>query len=106
MQSIARIGGATAPALSGRVPGRAATRDAPSPASRTALVPVAPGHPPDAGLTPGRRPLSAFVAQLIATQRREPQTRERRRAEPADAIALYTAGGRARARAPAVVRSL
>jgi hypothetical protein len=34
---------------------------------------------------------SAFVAQLIASARRLPQARERRRAEPADAIAAYQA---------------
>lgn len=32
-----------------------------------------------------------FLAHLIATQQQAPQTRQRRRAEPEDAIALYAA---------------
>lgn len=35
----------------------------------------------------------AFLAQLIATKDHHPQTRERRRAEPADAIGAYRAAG-------------
>jgi hypothetical protein len=44
-----------------------------------------------------REPLAAhsaaatFLAQLIATAQRAPQTRARRRADPADACAAYTA---------------
>jgi hypothetical protein len=34
---------------------------------------------------------SAFVAQLIASARRLPQVREKRRADPAEAIAAYQA---------------
>jgi hypothetical protein len=34
---------------------------------------------------------STFVAQLIASARRLPQAREKRRADPADAIAAYQA---------------
>jgi len=37
------------------------------------------------------RQTASFVAQLIATARQHPQTRERRRAEPADVIAAYQA---------------
>ena len=33
----------------------------------------------------------AFLAQLIATKDQHPQTRERRRAEPTDALAAYRA---------------
>ncbi|MFZ0844243.1 MAG: hypothetical protein WAM62_00515 [Pseudolabrys sp.] len=33
----------------------------------------------------------AFLAHLIATKEQHPQTRERRRAEPGDAIAAYRA---------------
>jgi hypothetical protein len=32
-----------------------------------------------------------FVAQLVATKDQHPQTRERRRADPADALAAYRA---------------
>jgi len=40
---------------------------------------------------PGRRPAAAFLAQLIAAAQREPQARERRRAEPAEAVQAYQA---------------
>jgi len=36
-----------------------------------------------------RHPSAAFVAHLIATRMQAPQTRERRRAEPDEAIAVY-----------------
>jgi hypothetical protein len=32
---------------------------------------------------------AAFLAQLIATKQQAPQTRERRRAEPSEALAAY-----------------
>ena len=35
--------------------------------------------------------VSSFLAQLIATARQAPQTRERRRADPAEVIAAYRA---------------
>ncbi len=59
------------------------------PSEGRALVPVesspnhAPGHPPTR--------VAAFLAHLIATARQLPQTRERRCAEPAEAIAAYQA---------------
>jgi hypothetical protein len=37
----------------------------------------------------GQRAHAGFLAHLIATARQMPQTRERRRAEPEDAIAAY-----------------
>jgi hypothetical protein len=40
------------------------------------------------------RPAAAFLAQLIATAHGAPQTRARRRAEPADACAAYAAAAR------------
>jgi hypothetical protein len=59
-----------------------------------ALVPL--GH---VGLPADRiarlRPSSAFLAQLIAANRNLPQARERRRAEPHEAIAAYAATARA-----------
>ena len=61
-----------------------------SPSSSRALVAVAPDtHEP-----PPHRPVqrvSNFITQLIATARHLPQTREKRRAEPADVIAAYKA---------------
>jgi len=57
-----------------------------------ALVAVAPIVRSDAPAPLARRATSAaFLAQLIATREQLPQTRERRRAEPADAIAVYAA---------------
>ncbi len=58
------------------------------PSECRALVPVgyaqvsAPHHQPT-------RRVAAFLAHLIATARNAPQTRERRCAEPAEAIAAY-----------------
>ncbi|HEX2654862.1 MAG TPA: hypothetical protein VHN11_14555 [Xanthobacteraceae bacterium] len=46
------------------------------------------------------RPVAAFIAHLIATERQEPQTRLRRRAEPEIAIASYAAAANTAHRAP------
>jgi hypothetical protein len=51
-----------------------------------ALQPIVPGERSPAG-----RPQASFLAHLIATDRQLPQTRARRRAEPADAITAYSA---------------
>lgn len=60
----------------------------------TALIPIAPSEiPAPAGQGSGR-PRADFLAQLIATLAQAPQTRMRRRAEPADAIAAYRMNGR------------
>jgi hypothetical protein len=73
--------------LAGRRPRDAA--GAPSPMASRALIPLQPIVRSD---LPARdRPQASFLAHLIATDRRLPQTRERRRAEPADAIAAYVA---------------
>ncbi len=59
-----------------------------APASR-ALIPLQPLARSD---LPARdRPQASFLAHLIATDRQLPQTRERRRGEPGDAIAAYAA---------------
>ncbi|MFL9826199.1 hypothetical protein [Rhodoplanes sp. SY1] len=65
----------------------AATPELPS----RALVPVTRDPPP----RPAGRSLAGFVAQLIATNRGLPQTRELRRAAPDEAQAAYGATGRA-----------
>ncbi len=56
-----------------------------------ALVPVQPltSHP--AWSSPNGRPAAPFLAHLIASQQREPQTRDRRRAEPSTAAHAYEA---------------
>ena len=60
----------------------------------TALVPVAAGDPTAAIEQSYGRPRANFLAQLIATLAQAPQTRARRRAEPAEAIAVYGARDR------------
>lgn len=74
--------------------------------SSRALIPLQPIAPSD---TPLRtRPQASYLAHLIATREKLPQTRERRRAEPADAIAVYAAA-KAEPAAPSgrtLVRSL
>lgn len=55
-----------------------------------ALVVVGSG--PEAAVDPaGSRPSAAFLAQLIATAQRAPQTRQRRRAEPSEVSTIYAA---------------
>ena len=51
-----------------------------------ALEPIAAGDMPLR-----TRPQADFLAHLIATREQLPQTRERRRAEPRDVIAVYAA---------------
>ncbi len=65
----------------------------PATASARALIPLQPIASGDAGLR--ARPQAGFLAHLIATDRKLPQTRERRRAEPAEVIAAYAAAGAA-----------
>lgn len=59
-----------------------------APASRALTVIAAPA-PRD--LPPLTRGDSAFLAHLIATKAQAPQTREKRRAEPAEVLAAYRA---------------
>jgi hypothetical protein len=66
-------------------------RATPSSACRD-LVRVAPAQPAGKRAGVRARPDTAFLAHLIATAQQAPQTREKRRAEPAAAIRCYTAG--------------
>jgi hypothetical protein len=50
------------------------------------------------------RPSASFVAQLIATAAQDPQTRNLRRAEPADALSAYSARERQQRRDSAAAR--
>lgn len=59
------------------------------PSESRALVPTDSAPGPAANRPPVR--VAAFVAHLIATDRHLPQTCERRRAEPSEAIAAYRA---------------
>ena len=62
------------------------------PSSSRALVPLTRLAPHSDPLHHGpARRITSFLAQLIATSEKLPQTREKRRAEPADVIAAYQA---------------
>jgi hypothetical protein len=58
-----------------------------------ALVPLTPVIRDRAPFLPVGRANAAFVAHLIATRIAAPQTRMRRRAEPAEAAAAYNGVG-------------
>jgi hypothetical protein len=73
----------------------------------TALVPIAVGKSSPDRSARRSRPRADFLAQLIATAAQVPQTRTRRRAEPAEAVAIYGAIERRPAvRGSALCRSL
>jgi hypothetical protein len=57
----------------------------------TALVPVAASDSSTHPSTGFGRPRADFLAHMIATLAQAPQTRMRRRAEPAEAVAVYGA---------------
>jgi hypothetical protein len=88
-----RISGIGATAI-GPTPRRtAASQRAPQAAAAEgrALVAITPAPQAERSWTRTRHPGAPFLAQLIATQMQAPQTRVRRRAAPAEAIALYRA---------------
>jgi len=106
MRLVGAVDGSAAPSLGGRGPGRPVGPDAGA-TTATALVAAAPARPPEAGYGLPRRPLSAFLAHLIATRRGEPQTRARRRVDTAHAIDRYAAADTAPSTPPPVLlRSL
>jgi hypothetical protein len=61
----------------------------------TALVPVVECQAKRSCPSEGGRANADFLAHLVATKHQMPQTRLRRRAEPAEAIAAYGAVGHA-----------
>jgi hypothetical protein len=67
-------------------------------ASGRALVPTVSALrcEPRSESTAAIRASVPFLAHLIATDLKAPQTRARRRAEPADAVAVYVEGGTTR----------
>ncbi len=82
---IGGIGGSVFAPVARRSSGEAREADTPETESR-ALDALAPSE----GVRRlSGRPAAGFLAQLIATRMQAPQTRERRRAEPAEAIAVY-----------------
>lgn len=62
-----------------------------APAQGRALIALDAAAPAERLSTASRHPAAPFLAQLIATHMQAPQTRARRRAEPAEAIAAYAA---------------
>lgn len=95
MDSVRRIGRSTPAGSNGyREPAGNHEEPESAPASR-ALVVVAQASPRAVEGGHCNRPDAPFLAQLIATKQDLPQTRERRRAEPSDAIAAYMAAKRA-----------
>jgi hypothetical protein len=60
----------------------------------TALVALTPAADSAPVMQVGSRPRADFLAQLIATSVKAPQTRLRRRAEPDVAIAAYRSSDR------------
>ena len=62
------------------------------PSSSRALVPLIPLKPQNEALRHGpAHRIASFITHLIATSEKLPQTREKRRADPADVIAAYQA---------------
>jgi hypothetical protein len=83
-----RVGGIGGTAIP---PRRAADRREPIPEKTRALIAIEAPVGPDRATSRTRHPQAPFLAQLIATQMQVPQTRARRRAEPAEAVAAYGA---------------
>jgi hypothetical protein len=67
-------------------------RNTPPETAGRSLVPLAGRSHGERREGRSARPSVAFLAHLIATAQRAPQTRARSRAEPADAIATYVNG--------------
>jgi hypothetical protein len=68
-------------------------------AAGTSLIAVEAAKPEAAAPVARPRPQAAFLAHLLAVAQRAPQTQDKRRATPQDAIGRYAAAGR-----PAPVR--
>jgi len=80
-----------AAAIQSAVPETVAPAIEAEPAPSRAVVPIKAIETEKSLTLPARRGLAPFLAQLIATERALPQTRERRRAAPREAIAAYGA---------------
>jgi hypothetical protein len=65
--------------------------DETAPVEARAVIAVAPTARSERIIAHTRYPAAPFLAHLIATHMHAPQTRERRRAEPQDAVAAYGA---------------
>jgi hypothetical protein len=93
MEPIARIQGVlpSAPRAAGRSSSATEGPERPSPQTSLAVIPIAAA---DGRSRVTGRPAAAFLAHLIATAAQMPQTRERRRAEPDAAAAVYAFASR------------
>ena len=86
------VGGARGPSAIGtarREMPSSADASASAAAEARALVPTRAATSQRDGPAAGQRPYAGFLAHLIATAAQLPQTRQHRRAEPEDAIAVY-----------------
>ena len=72
------------------VGGAASAKILPAPGRALSVLEARPEGPLGA-MAASSRPAAAFLAQLIATAQKAPQTRQRRRAEPAEARGAYAA---------------
>jgi len=89
MLAVSGVGTSTVmPRSTRRAPAALTETDVPAGESR-ALIAISAPAPTERSGTTSRRPLAAFLAQLIATQTQAPQTRVRRRAEPGEVLAMY-----------------
>jgi hypothetical protein len=89
-----RIGGIGTAAVGSTERPRSARQHEPhetAPVEARAVIAVAPPARSERIIAHTRYPAAPFLAHLIATRMHAPQTRERRRAEPQDAVAAYGA---------------
>jgi hypothetical protein len=86
-----RIGGIGGPGIDPVARRATADRNETETAQTRALVAIEPAAPSQRLAPMTRHPAAPFLAQLIATHMLAPQTRARRRAEPSEAIAVYSA---------------
>lgn len=95
MTPVGGITSGTFAAIGTSRPSRARAAGAPDTTKTVqAFVPVRPADPAPSEeryVPRHQRPDAAFLAHLIATREHAPQTRERRRAEPQTAVAIYGA---------------
>jgi hypothetical protein len=72
---------------------RSVAADSPEPdvAESRALIAIEAPAPAERSFTHSRHPAAPFLAHLIATHMRAPQTCARRRVEPGEAISVYAA---------------
>jgi hypothetical protein len=86
---VTPVRGISAPGWSQNRQGGELSRRGDVPDRSQALVRVAPYEAGRPANSCSRLPAATFIAHLIATRERAPQTRQRRRAEPADATDVY-----------------